>query len=159
MKITKSSKQLATNYGEGTVFYAVSLDAAIDAFKTDGNLFLAAELETNRWNHLDLEHNLYGSGIIENVLYICVTDGHTINIADSDDGVDPEDLIDTYGADFVDYAPVADPDSSTIRKYLSAYEFTDLPINHLGYQLVDRNNFEEVVEAYLDHIASALRTA
>ena len=103
----------------GTTFYSITLDDAIASLKKlKCNLFIIYELERRGWDAINIE-DLYGSNIINKVLYVCVTDGQDIEI--EGEMIDPEEALELYDVkDLSSYIQKAD--AKFISKHVTEYE-------------------------------------
>ena len=136
MKILANSNQKA-----GTVFYEITLDQIIRYYsESTKNCWVRQAFIERGWDAIDFEHNLYGSAVIDDVLYMCVTDGADIIVDNT--AIYPEEALEYFTIDdLVEYIqPVTD---AIIKRYISEYEiktpdFDDWAITLLnnGYDFV-----------------------
>lgn len=135
----------------GTTFYYTTLSDVIQTLKDKSqNEILIFLLETRGWYALDFEHNLFGSYVDGDDLYLCVTDGAEIEI----DGVEvyPEDAIEEFGVDAIKpWLESATDDVITFRitEYeLRSFDIDDVALNMLneGYHFVDIADAAEDME-------------
>lgn len=104
----------------GTVFYETSIDDIIDTLENyDSNLFLMNELQQNGLDAINLHNTLYGSAIIDGMLYICVSDGY--NILVNDEEVNPLTALNTYDLNDLS-AYIQDTNQDIIHRYITLYE-------------------------------------
>lgn len=128
----------------GTTYYMVDLDEAIDILDNDkSNCWVFISLRENGWDCLDMDNNLFGSAIIDDTLYICITDGSDVYV----DGkaVDPEEALEEYDVeDLADYIlPATD---KIVERYISPYELKTPDFNELAPLLIESRDFERMVK-------------
>ena len=131
----------------GTTFYAVpksNLEQAFD--KDDVNVWLKAEIEADGFDAIDFDNNLFGSKVIGDTLYICVTDGRDIII----DGkaVDPEEALDEYTPEQLsDFTSIAT--DKLIRRYITEYEVYTPDFDDMAVDLLRAGtSFERLADDY-----------
>ena len=109
-KKSPSTIQAEEEIRKPTVFYKTNVDEIIEVLKdNDENVWLIAAFENDGLDAIDFKHNMWGSYVDGSELYICVTDGHEIEV----DGkmVDPEFALEDYGVEAVSpYIEDATPD-------------------------------------------------
>ena len=133
----------ATNSG-GTIFYRVTLDLAKDIM-WDLHKILYGALCVEGWNCVDLTY-LPGSDIIDDDLYLCVTDGTEINMDGED--IDPEEALNQYSIMEL-AAYVMDADAEVVRKHLTEYEISKYDIDDVAeYLIKDEVHFTDMVQDY-----------
>lgn len=134
---------------EGTKYYLITLKHAIDV-ALDTNILMSQALIMNSWDSLDIDR-LSGSMIIDNSLYLCVTDGYAIEVNGEKD-IDPEAALSEFSLDDLDkYIEVASDE--IISERLTPYEVTNFDIDKAAYQLLgDGYSLEEVVNASEDYL-------
>lgn len=128
----------------GTTYYMVDLDEAIDILDNDkSNCWVFISLREYGWDCLDMDNNLFGSAIIDDTLYICITDGTDVYV----DGkaVNPEDALEEYDIeDLADYiVPATD---KIVERYISQYELKTPDFNELAPLLIESRDFERMVK-------------
>lgn len=151
MKITNNKKTSFTKVTAaletGTHFYKMSLDQVIDSLNdNDGNLWLIYSLQKYGWNALDMDHNFYGSALMDDTFYLCVTDGHEVEI--NDETHDPEYLIEDLGIDSLSSYVKAATDE-IIHKYITPYEmnFKTIDVDQIAIDLLnDDYSFIDIVK-------------
>lgn len=125
-----------------TVFYEITLDQLLDYYESDSNFVVTAIINQYEFDAFDLSL-MYGSAVIEDALYVCVTDGEDIVI----DGykADPEDALEEYDLDELE-AFIEPATDEIIKRYASPYEFnlSKIDVDEIaaellqsGYPLVD----------------------
>lgn len=149
MKITK--KVYGADRSEarkaGTTYYTITKDALRKAFGDDSeNVWLKAAIEADGFDAIDLDKNLFGSKVIGDTLYLCITDGRDIMV----DGiaVDPEEALDEYTpeqlSDFVAHAT-----DKLIRRYITPYEIYEPDFDELAVDLLKGGvSFSRLVDDY-----------
>lgn len=151
MKILKSSifadTKTATN--SGTTFYYATIGDIIKAFESDdSNIWIQKAFTELEWDAIDLDNHLFGSQIVGDNLYICVTDGYDIEI----DGnlVNPEEALELYTPDTLDdyIKPATD---KIIHKYITEYELNTPDFDKWAVDLLEDNvEFSRLVRDYQD---------
>lgn len=149
MKITK--KVYGANRSEarkaGTTYYTITKDALRKAFDGDReNVWLKAAIESDGFDAIDFDKNLFGSKVIGDTLYLCITDGRDIMV----DGiaVDPEEALDDYApeqlSDFVAHAT-----DKLIHRYITPYEIYTPDFDELAGDLLKGGvSFSRLVDDY-----------
>lgn len=147
--ITTSSAITAARY-VGATFYYTDLDNAREVLKNnDLNIFAQYWLDQYGWEAINLKDNLFGSQIIDDLLYICVTDGSDIKI--NGKAVDPESALEKYGVEacsaYIEPAP-----DDIITRYISEYEIDITDFEEAAMELLkDGYSFEELYKAAKDY--------
>ena len=134
----------------GTVFYKCKLDQVIQAEKdNDCNTWLLYALIEYGWNAIDFDHNMYGSAIIDDELYICKTDGYEINV--DGEQVDPESALEDYDIESLS-GYIQDATADIIIHSITEYELSkDIDVEELAIQMLnDQYSFVDLVEAAKD---------
>lgn len=91
MRVTRSTIQSA-EATKSTIFYRASFEQVLDAVK-HSNAFWYANLVCQEWDGINFKY-LFGSGVIDDTLYICFTNGQMMDIPDFGE-VDPESALQT----------------------------------------------------------------
>ena len=135
----------------GTHFYKMTLNTVIDSLNdNDGNLWLIYALQKYGWNALDTDHNFYGSKLIDDIFYLCVTDGHEIEI--NDEIYDPEYLLEEFDIEAMSQY-IQDANDEIIHRYVTPYEmnFKVIDIDQIAIDLLnDDYSFIDIVEGAHD---------
>ena len=130
----------------GTVFYKIELEDAISVLEDDPktNLFVLYQIRNNGFDAFDTKNMMYGSIAIDDILYLCNTDGHEISV--DGENVDPEYALHEYPAEQLsDYIEPGTPE--IIKKYLTTYELAPFDIDEVAQELIDGGHkFTTVVE-------------
>ena len=131
----------------GTTFYVITKDAMKKAFDADDvNVWLKAALDGDGFDAIDFDHNLFGSKVIDDTLYLCITDGRDIII----DGksVDPEKALDKYTPEQLpDFTSKAT--DKLIRRYITEYEICTLNFDEIAVDLLRAGtSFERLADDY-----------
>ena len=147
MRITKNSKlqsiEAATSYG--TKFYRTTIDETIDALKqSNSNIWVIYMLESEGWNAIDFDNNLFGSKVIDDELFICETDGQDIQV--NGHFIDPEKALEEYDvSELSAYIQPADKDK--IAKSITGYEVKISDVDKVAIELLDNGySFTDVVK-------------
>lgn len=153
MKILKTHQHktiINSATSAGTVYYQTELSDAIDALESaDGNVFVINELQKHGWKAIDLKHNLFGSAVIDDKLYICNTDGKDILVEDGT-LADPENALFEYDTDMLSaYIKLATPD--VITKSITGYEVNISDIDSSALDLLKQGvSFVDLIKAAED---------
>ena len=135
---------------EGTTFYHVTLDDAINYLSTkETNLILSYMISTYGWDSLDFSKGLFGSGLVNNDLYICQTDGYDIDV--NGESVDPESAFDEYGPENLEsYIEEATP--QIIKRMITPYELIeDIDMNEVAVGIISSgHDFSELLKSLED---------
>lgn len=142
-------KIVAAQGNSGTMFYAIDSDVFSEIILNTAdesiNIWQKYLIRAKGLGAVDINH-MYGSKIIDDTLYICVTDGEDVEI--DEDMIDPEEVLDTYTIEavsdshllrvitdtdvdllenLIEYIAFNDPDfNKEIEDALELFEFTDL---------------------------------
>lgn len=130
----------------GTTFYSADLKTVQEVLKSNHlNLFAQYSIDEYGWDAIDFKHNLFGSEVIDDILYICVTDGQDINIEGK--SVDPESALTEYDVSSCeDYIQEATDD--IILKHITVYEVIVDDIDTAALELLKQGeSFEDLMEA------------
>lgn len=144
-----NSKSITAATQSGTTFYKCTLDQVIEALKkADSNIWLQYVINEYGWDALDFKHNLFGSEIIDDVLYICKTDGYEIQINGED--VEPEFALEDYSVEELS-AYIDDADDDIITNSITTYELKPIDLDEVSLRLLESgNSFKDVVKAAYD---------
>lgn len=150
MKIYKSI-HAAVNPAQnpGTTFYSATVDDIIDAYgDVTLNAWIRQAFVDRGLDAIDYDHNLYGSAIIDDVLYICVTDGYDIEV--NGEEVDPEEALSEYTPeDLSDYIKPAT--AEIIRRNITEYELITPDFESWAIDLLrDGYSFSKLVTDYME---------
>lgn len=141
----KSATAVTAAMQIGTTYYRVTLDdiESVMQDSTDANIWILKSFQELGWDAIDFEHNLFGSQVIDNVLYICNTDGRDIDVRG--EKVDPETALDDYKlSDLSTY--IEDADEEIILKYITPYEIKTPKFNNWASELLkDGYTFTDLV--------------
>lgn len=130
----------------GTTFYKTNVEQILDVLKdNDANVWLIAAFQNEGLNALDLEHHLFGSYEDGENLYICVTDGHEINV--NDEEVDPELAMENYSVEQLS-AYIKDATPEVILERITEFEIKPPYFDGWAAELLeDGHTFVELMEA------------
>lgn len=133
----------------GTTFYSATVDNIINAYgDVTLNAWIRQAFIERGLDAIDYDNNLYGSAVIDDVLYICVTDGYDIEV--NGEGVNPEEALSEYTPkELSDYIEPAT--AEIIRRNITEYElitpdFESWAINMLR----DGYAFSKLVTDYME---------
>ena len=115
----------------GTTYYKIYLDDAITELKKHGNLFTYNEIKQLGFESIDISKHLFGSKIIDNILYLCITDGKDI-IVDKYP-IDPVDALKFLDIEEL-YDYIKDGSSKIILQYITPYE---VPIDNFEESAIE----------------------
>lgn len=141
LKISKNSRR------SGTTFYKITEDQLLKFYDKIDNQILRFIVSNNGFDAFNVDL-MYGSKLINRVLYLCVTDGRDIEVKGK--MVDPESALDDYGISGVsDY--VEDGTDDIIQRYITFYELNltkDFDLNKVAYDIISGNyaDFTQVVK-------------
>lgn len=138
----KSSKNIFAEEDIGTTYYTTDVNQILDFLKDeDSNIWLIGAFELDGLDALNLENNLFGSKIIGDILYICVTDGSDINI--NGNMVDPESALDDYDVEELS-AYIRPADDEVLRRWITTSEIYEPDMDKIapilmgeGYYFID----------------------
>lgn len=127
----------------GTTIYRFSRDDVSDSLNSR-NIVMGAAFDTEGWNSINFK-NLPGSEVINNILYLLVTDGHEIEIEEEFE--DPEDLLRMYRPDQLEDF-IEDGTEEILKNYVTFYEM-DIDLDEAAYYLIHKDNysFTDVLKA------------
>ena len=133
---------------KGTTYYKITLDEAKSAYEDENSIVFGA-LNLYGWEAINVYRYLIGSEIVDNVLYLCVTDGNEIE----SDGelLDPEEAMAAVGPDYLQsYIASATPE--IIIKQLTPYDLSDdVDIDEVVLNLLeDGYSFYDIVKDAAD---------
>lgn len=132
------------------VFRMITPDAFIDAFTdSSNNVWLAAYVEDKVFDVLDLERNLFGTKIIDGILYYC--EKYMDEIEVNGKTIDAEDALDEYSVEELSpYIDVETPMSADdILSTFTYYEMYPIDWDEYAEDLIAKNPFYKVVsDAY-----------
>lgn len=149
MKIYRHIISAATNTTKtkGTTFYLVTFEQIQKYFNNeDTNIWISKAFEELEWDAIDFDNNLFGSQIIGDDLYICVTDGVDIEVGD--ELVYPEEALDIYTPDELSeyIKPATD---EVIQKYITEFELVTPDFDKWAYDIIANNiSFSKMVSDY-----------
>lgn len=142
MKRMIAAAQPATS---GTTFYKITEDQFTKYYSNSDNSIMQYLSESQGFNLIDIDQ-LYGSEIIDNVLYLCVTDGYDITVGDAAD-IDPEKALSQFDLD--ELSEYIKPATDTeIGKYLTPYELMFPDIDNIAQSMFeDDYTFTDILKA------------
>lgn len=133
----------------GTTFYRCTIDQVIETLENiDANMWLQYVIKEYGWDAIDFKHNLFGSEIIDDVLYICKTDGYEIQINGED--VEPEFALEDYSIEELS-AYIEDATDDIVRSSITTYELKPIDLDEVSLRLLELgNSFTDVVKSAQD---------
>ena len=147
-KLNRSVNTIAIHAAQdiGTTFYSITLDDALKVLRNE-NIILYHLAATKGWNAFD-ETRWIGGEVIDDVLYICSTDGVEIEVYG--ELVDPETALEDYGVEGIEpYLSKGTPE--VIRRNLSVYELKPVNMDNVALELLeDDYSFRLIVSAAKD---------
>lgn len=148
MKISKKLTEAVSGSSvnpSGTTFYRVSLEQLTDAFVSDNNsnLWMIYSIREFGFDAIKIK-DIWGSEVVDDVLYLCKTDGQPLIINDVE--VDPESALeDVPLQDLEEY--IKDSTPEIIRKMITDYEFNFQDIDDLALKMLeDGHSFLEIAK-------------
>lgn len=134
--------------GSGTTFYTITEDQLLKHYDKAENLIVRNVVSDEGFKAFDLD-SMYGSKIIDDTLYLCVTDGMEITVNGNE--VDPEFALEDYSiSDLSKY--IKEGDDTIINRYVSEYELKDIDLNKVAIDILDGGavTFTDVVKYAAD---------
>ena len=141
-----SAENTDNQINDGTIYYKTTVEEIIDTLKDqEANPWLIAAFQNDGYDAIDFKHNLYGSAVLDDGLYICVTDGHDIEV--NGEEVDPEDALEDYSVDELSkYIQPATPD--IIKRWITPDEIKKPWLDKWAPELLNSgHSFIELAEA------------
>jgi hypothetical protein len=143
-KLIRAERNLHSDLG--TTFYKVTLEQLKDAFSNDNimnNILILGAIDVQGFNALNLKA-LFGSVVVEDILYLCKTDGNEIEV----DGklINPEYAIEEYGIESIQ-SMIQDSTPEIILKDVTEYEIAPDFDEVALYLLNSGHSFHSLVEA------------
>ena len=136
----------------GTTYYRLTEDDVIEGLEQkECNIFAKSVFDSVGWDCLNFQKNLFGSKLIDNVLYVCVTDGKKINIDDYE--VDPEKALNDFEIEELeDY--IEDGTPETVRRFITTHEMNKFDVEQVSINLLEegytlKQVFDAATEAEL----------
>lgn len=128
-----------------TTFYKITLNDLKQAF-SDENAWLLASITDLGFRAIDID-SLIGSRVIDNVLYLCVTNGVDIDV--NGELADPEDALFQYNLDDLSEY-IEDATDDIILDNIDEYNMKPPNYDSLASDLIsDGYTFTELVDYYL----------
>lgn len=150
MKIYRKINAAATPAkNSGTTFYATTAEDIIKAYDDNSsNIWVRQAFIEEGLDAIDYDNNLFGSAVIGDTLYICVTDGKEIEVNGT--LVDPETALTDYTLDDLsEYTKNASAD--IIRRYITEYEIKSPDFDKWAIDMLnDGVSFSDLVADYED---------
>lgn len=133
-----------------TVIYKLTLDELVDILKKNhDNIITIWQLQTDGFDAIDMDANMWASRVIDDVLYLVRTDGHDIVV--NGQTVDPEDLMEQVEEGVFslnDIQPYfAEPDEKYIRVAVDPYAMKTPDYDQAAFELLGLYSFLDIVEA------------
>ena len=127
-----------------TVFYTITESQLLKHYDADDNYIVRYIVSENGFDAFEID-NMYGSKLIGDILYLCVTDGNDIIV--NGEEIFPEDALDMYDISALS-AYIQPGDDDVIDRYVSTYELKPIDINDVAPDILDQGavDFTEVVE-------------
>lgn len=146
MKRIICTKSNTDSFEPSTIYYKMPLDRIKTVLNDDNsNPFITYALDQYGLDALDLDSNLFGSYVDDDVLYVCQTDGTDIKVDGT--SIDPEVAMSTLGPDkLLEYIEPATDD--IIHRYITPYEFNHYDIDEMAGDLIESGyTFTELLKA------------
>lgn len=133
---------------QGTTYYRITMEEAKDAYNDENSIVFGA-LTLYGWKAIDVYRYLVGSDIVDDVLYLCVTDG--IEIEADDELLDPEEAMAAVGPDYLE-AYIKSATAEIILKHLTPYDLADdIDIDEIVLYLLEAGyTFYDIVKDAAD---------
>lgn len=149
MKISKKLTEVVAEsavHPSGTTFYRVTLEQLTDAFVSDNhsNLWMIYAIREFGFNAIKIK-DIWGSGIVDDILYLCKTNGQLLIINDVE--INPEYALEEISIeDLAEY--IKDSTPEVIRKMITDDEFNFQDIDDLALKMLeDDHSFLEIAKA------------
>ncbi|MCM1222054.1 MAG: hypothetical protein NC548_47050 [Lachnospiraceae bacterium] len=149
MKIYRKnvSASVSPAKNSGTTFYSASAEDIIDAYRDETlNVWVRKAFIEEGLDAIDFDHNLFGSKVIDDMLFICVTDGQDIEV--NGELVNPEEALEIFTPDeLLEYTRQAS--KNVIRRYITEYEIKIPDFDNWAVDLLnDGYDFSKLVKDY-----------
>lgn len=143
MEIFKKDKTTDVESGD-TKFYTITESQLLKHYDKNKNGILRFVVSENGFNAFDIE-KMYGSKIIGDILYLCVTDGYEIDV--NGEMIEPEFALDMFDISALS-AYIVDGDDKIIDRYVSEYELKPIDLNDVALDILDGGavDFTDIVE-------------
>lgn len=149
MKIYRNNVNAAVNSTKtySTTYYLVTFNQIESFFNTESaNVWIAKAFDELRWDAIDFDNNLFGSQVVGDDLYICVTDGKSIEV--NGELIDPEEALEVYTPDELSEYIESTTDV-IIQKYITEYEITAPDFDNWAAELLANNiSFSRMVSDF-----------
>lgn len=144
MKVFRKDDVETTEEFGSTIFYTITESQLLKHYDNDENGIVRYVVSEEGFNAFDLDR-MYGSQVIGDVLYLCVTDFQDIEV--NGEKIYPEDALDMYDVSALS-AYIQDGDDKIIDRYLSKYELRPIDVNSVALDILDggATDFTDVVE-------------
>lgn len=144
---TLNRRVIYASTSRGTTFYKLDIDTVVDSIRSnDGNLWLYYALSADGFDAIDFDKNLFGSQVIGDVLYLCVTDGQDITVQDKQ--VDPESALSTYSIEELS-SYIVEGNAKIVDQYITTYELKPIDFDEGALWLLEEGfTFEDLVKDY-----------
>ena len=131
---------------KGTTFYSLTMDQILDFFEDKKqNAWIYMSFKESGWKAIDFEHNLFGSKVVDDILYLCVTDSADIEV--NGKSVDPEDALEDYAPeDLAEF--IKEGTDAVIKRYITEYEVFTPKYNEWASDLLKEYDFTKLVDDY-----------
>ena len=134
----------------GSKLYEITLPEIEDAYK-DKNRFIYEYIKDEGWDAINFK-SIFGSDVIDDKLYLLVTDGKLIRSELGD--IDPSTMLQEFSIEELDFLIERNVTPDFIRTKLSLYEFhlkdmdNDRTNQYAIAGLEDGVNFEDLIDQY-----------
>lgn len=151
MKLSKSLRPIsAAEHPEyGTKYYGITLDDALTAHRSTGNIWVYGALLKDGFNALNIA-DMWGSKVFGNTLYVCDTDGEDIKVGDH--YINPETALEEESLSNLQEYIIENPTDKKICDLISEYEldYKYLDIDEIARTLLDDPSIS-FIELYNDY--------
>lgn len=152
MKRYVSSSTITAATRHGTTYYKASLDQILQVLKKENaNVWLIGALQDSGFDALDVQNRLFGSRVINNDIYICVTDGYDITV--NGQTTDPETALDDFDVEELSNY-ISDATDEIIHRYITVYEldFSNFDTENIAVSLLTEDHimFSDLYSDYGD---------
>lgn len=133
----------------GTTYYKATKDEVLEALtENETNIWVTYAISLEGLEIINIDQ-MFGSSIIDDMLYLCKTDGKDIRV--KGEFVDPETALSNYSvSDLSEYIQPATPE--ILSSMLTEHEIKYFDIDSIGKHMIeeDDQSFEMMVKAGME---------
>lgn len=145
---TPSNTVIKEAIESGTTYYVCEREEVLNALdQNKSNIILREMIRLYGLRCLNTASSLFGSIVVGDTLYLCVTDGRDINI--NGDFVDPEKaLLDYTIEELSRYIQPAT--NQIIQRYITGYELKPFRVDDVAKRMLEHYSFTALASAAVD---------